>query len=84
MHMQVVGHVADAAAEASLSSGDLFGMRVQLLADAAATLVVLLVAVVLSVYKPRGLTRHGWRRQQRLREPQPATGSDQTAGLAAR
>ncbi|MEU0042901.1 hypothetical protein [Streptomyces werraensis] len=84
VHMQVVGHVADVAAEASLSSGDLFGMRVQLLADAAAALVVLLVAVALSVYKPRGLTRYGWRRQQGMRGPQPVAGGDQTAGLAAR
>lgn len=30
-------------------------------------LAVLLVAVVLSVYKPRGLTRYGWRRQRRQR-----------------
>jgi hypothetical protein len=28
-------------------------------------LIVLLVAMVLSVFKPRGLTRYGWRRQQR-------------------
>jgi hypothetical protein len=28
-------------------------------------LIVLVVASVLSVFKPRGLTRYGWRRQQR-------------------
>jgi uncharacterized membrane protein len=32
-----------------------------------AGLVVLLSALVLSIYKPRGLTRHGWRRQQQGR-----------------
>lgn len=83
VHMQVVGHVADAAAEASLSSDELFGMRVQLLADAGAALVVLVAAVVLSVYKPRGLTRYGWRRQQGLRGQQHAVRGEQTAGLAA-
>ena len=31
---------------------------------AGAALVVLLAAAALSVYKPRGLTRHGWRTQQ--------------------
>lgn len=34
-------------------------------------LVVLLGAVVLSVHKPRGLTRYGWRRQQAARAPRP-------------
>ena len=29
--------------------------------------VVLLVVLVLNVYKPRGLTRYGWRRQQEER-----------------
>ncbi|MDX3525906.1 hypothetical protein P1P75_05525 [Streptomyces sp. ID05-39B] len=64
VHMEVAGHVADAAAASSLSGGDLKGMRIQLLADAGAALLVLLVAVALSVYKPRGLTRYGWHRQR--------------------
>ncbi|MER5213878.1 hypothetical protein ABT063_25725 [Streptomyces sp. NPDC002838] len=83
VHMQVVGRVADAAAEADLSGADHFGMRVQLLADAAAALVVLVVAVVLSVFKPRGLTRHGWRRQQESRGRGPAVRGDQPTGLTA-
>jgi hypothetical protein len=33
---------------------------------AGAALVLLLGAAVLSVYKPRGLTRYGWRRQRRV------------------
>lgn len=61
MHTQVAGHVADVAAGTNLSSSDLVRMTIQLLADAdAAALLVLLVAVALSVYKPRGLTRYGW------------------------
>lgn len=32
--------------------------------------VVLLVVTVLSVYKPRGLTRYGWRKQQEQRRPE--------------
>lgn len=82
VHMQVAGHVADAAATTNLSGGDLVGMRVQLLADAAAALLVLLVAVALSVYKPKGLTRYGWRKQQEPRVQQrPAARGDQAAGL---
>jgi len=38
---------------------------VQLAAAAIAGLLVLLVMTVLSVYKPRGVTRYGWRMQQR-------------------
>ncbi|WP_030576509.1 hypothetical protein [Streptomyces anulatus] len=70
VHMQVAGHVADVAARAPLAGGDLVGMRVQLLADAAAALLVLIVAVTLSVYKPKGLTRYGWRRQSESRARQ--------------
>jgi hypothetical protein len=34
-------------------------------------LLVLLLITVISVYKPRGLTRYGWRRQQEQRSRQP-------------
>jgi hypothetical protein len=34
---------------------------------AALALLVLLVATVLAVYKPRGMTRYGWRKQQEVR-----------------
>lgn len=37
------------------------------LAHSIGGLLVLLVLTILSVYKPRGLTRYGWRRQERLR-----------------
>jgi len=59
VHMQPTGRVASAAAEAVLSSSDLRGLRVQLLADAVGALAVLLVATALSIYKPWGLTEHG-------------------------
>ncbi|MGR4878095.1 hypothetical protein ACIPUC_01480 [Streptomyces sp. LARHCF249] len=64
VHMQPVGHLADAAARAALAGGELEGMRVQLIADAAAALVVLLTAAALSVFKPRGVTRYGRRRSE--------------------
>ncbi|MGX1886314.1 hypothetical protein AR457_39380 [Streptomyces agglomeratus] len=70
VHMQPVGHLADAAARAALAGGELQGMRVQLIADAAAALLVLLAAAALSVFKPRGVTRYG-RRRQREQIPQP-------------
>ncbi|MCY0926179.1 hypothetical protein OTB20_08140 [Streptomyces sp. H27-H1] len=70
VHMQPVGHLADAAARAALTGGQLQGMRIQLIADAAAALAVLLTAAALSVFKPRGVTRYGRRRQQE-QVPQP-------------
>ena len=59
LHMQPIGRVARVAAETTLSSADLGGMRIQLVAAAAAALFVLLLATTLSVYKPRGITPHG-------------------------
>jgi hypothetical protein len=38
-------------------------LRVQLLVDAAAALLVLLAITTLAIYKPRGLTRYGRRNQ---------------------
>jgi hypothetical protein len=67
VHMRVAGRVADAAARTTLSGGDLTGMRIQLLVDAGAALIVLIVAVALSVFKPKGLTRYGWRKRQEAR-----------------
>jgi hypothetical protein len=64
VHMQPIGEVARVAAKQALAVGDLHGMRIQLVADAGAALLVLLVATTLSVYKPRGLTRYGWRKQR--------------------
>jgi amino acid transporter len=42
-----------------LSSTDLRQLRLQLVADAGAALMALLVATTLSVYKPWGLTSYG-------------------------
>jgi hypothetical protein len=67
VHMQPVGHLARVVATATLVRGELAGLRIQLVADAGAALVALLVAAVLSVYKPRGLTQYGRRRQREER-----------------
>ena len=64
VHMQPVGHLARVVSETTLASGQLAGLRIQLIADAGAALIVLLVATTLSVYKPRGLTPYGWRKQK--------------------
>lgn len=63
VHMRPTTYLADVAATRTLSSVDLRGLRTQLVADAGAALVALLVNTTLSIYKPRGITRFG-RRQQ--------------------
>ncbi len=64
VHTQPISYLAEVAAETTLSSADHRDLRIQLIADASVALVVLLVATVLAVYKPRGTTRYGRRRQQ--------------------
>jgi hypothetical protein len=71
VHTQPIGLLAHAAAQATLGA-DLRSVRIQLLVDAAAALFVLLVATVLAVYKPRGMTRYGWRKQHKSRAATPA------------
>jgi hypothetical protein len=71
VHMQPIGHMARVVAETTLSNQDFREVRVQLVADAFAALLLLLTATALSVYKPRGLTRYGWRklRAEQTRSP---------------
>ena len=64
VHMQPIGHLADIVAAAALAGGELRGLRIQLIADAGAAVIVLLVATTLSIYKPRGITPYGWRRER--------------------
>ena len=63
LQMPVIGFVAGVAAETSLSPTDLRGPRMSLIVHALGGLLVLLVPVALSLYKPRGMTRYGWRKQ---------------------
>jgi hypothetical protein len=62
VHMKPTTYLAGVAATTTMASADLRGLRIQLIADAGAALAILLVATVLSVYKPRGLTPYGWRK----------------------
>ncbi len=61
LHMRPIGHLAAAATETTLTATDFRELRIQLLANAGAALVVLIAATTLSVYKPRGMTPYGRR-----------------------
>jgi len=63
VHMGPISQVSHIAAERALSSADL-ALQIQMMAAAGAALLVLFVATAVSVYKPRGMTRYGWRKQQ--------------------
>jgi hypothetical protein len=65
LHMPTVSSLADVAREAD--SADLGRLGGDLL-HAGGGLVVLLVITVLNVYKPRGMTRYGWRKQHERRK----------------
>ena len=59
LHMQVASRMAGVVADTTLAVGDFRGLRIQLMGDAIAAIVVLLVATALSVFKPQGLTPYG-------------------------
>ena len=61
LHMNPIERMADLASATDLALGDHRSLRVQLVFDAGAALVALVVATVLSIYKPRGLTPLGQR-----------------------
>lgn len=71
LQVQPISYIAAgaAAAEAALSGADLRGVRSSLITHATGGLVVLLVTTTLSVYKPRGMTRYGWRKEHEQRAP---------------
>lgn len=61
LHLAPVADLAAVAREGPLAPGDARDLRIQVAADAGAALVALLAATALSVFKPKGLTRHGRR-----------------------
>ena len=67
IHTQPISLLASAAADAALSGAHLREARVELVVAAAAGLLVLLGNTALGVFKPRGLTPYGWRKQRQQR-----------------
>ena len=70
VHMQPISYLARVAAEGTLSSTDR-SVQIQLVVAAGAGLLALLVATGLAVYKPRGMTPYGWRKQYEERTGSP-------------
>ena len=70
-HTRAIHAMGMAVAELPVASGDLRQLRVQLAVTAGAAVLALLVTTILSVYKPRGLTPYGWRKQREQRSTAP-------------
>lgn len=60
---RTIGYFADVAADPTASADDLRGLGSTLVHSVGGT-VVLLVILVLNIYKPRGMTRYGQRKQR--------------------
>jgi hypothetical protein len=64
LYTQTLGELADVAAEEPFSSGDLSELRsASPVLHAGVALLLLLTATTLAVYKPRGMTPYGQRKQ---------------------
>lgn len=80
VHSRPIAQLAEAARSSEDLIGEAFRQRAQLVGDAGAALVALLVCTVLSVFKPWGMTRYAVRKGTALRplparvEPEPRRG----------
>ena len=63
LKMELIDYAARLATETTLPQADIREAGIQLVVHAASGLSVLLVPIVLSIYKPQGMTRYGWRKQ---------------------
>lgn len=71
VQMPGIRHVAGVAAS-SAPLDTLSGLRASFVVHGTGGLLALLIPLGLSVFKPRGLTRYGWRKQSEgVRAPQP-------------
>ncbi|MBN9392328.1 MAG: hypothetical protein J0I20_30100 [Chloroflexi bacterium] len=65
IHTQPIGQLSVAAASSAPFGATLQKTQLQMVIASGAALLVLIVLTVLSVYKPRGLTRYGQRKQRK-------------------
>lgn len=68
LHTQPIGRLAAVARETTVAGADVRALQMQIVGDAGAALLALLVNVTLSIYKPRGMTASGRRKQEEQRQ----------------
>lgn len=64
LHMNLATRLSEIASGARLAPAHWHGIRLSMVADSAAAIALLTVNVTLSVFKPRGLTPYGHRKQR--------------------
>lgn len=69
LHMQPIRYLAGAVATMTQLSSGLNQMQVQMVVASTAALVALVVATMLAVYKPQGMTSYGWRKYEEKIKP---------------
>ena len=74
LHMRPISLMGDFASQEEFSISGNRGLRIQLIADAGAALLILLVALTLSVYKPWGRISWGVRSQNIQQKSSPVPG----------
>ncbi|MCI0610837.1 MAG: hypothetical protein L0Z71_17470 [Anaerolineae bacterium] len=68
IHIQSISYLSAQAARGALTNAD-YAIQVQMVVASGAALVALLIATALGVYKPKGMTPYGWRKQYEERIP---------------
>jgi len=68
LHTQPIGRLAAVVRETTIGGADMRALQIQIVGDAGAALLALLVNVTLSIYKPGGMTPYGRRKQEEERQ----------------
>jgi hypothetical protein len=68
IHTQTIDLLVGAAEKSTVLGAKLSGAQLNMVVASGLALVVLLVVTALSYYKPRGMTRYGWRKQHEERK----------------
>jgi len=71
VHLQPISYLSRVASQGILSHADR-SLQIQMVVASGAGLLALLVATGLAVYKPRGMTSYGWRKQDGERGESPS------------
>lgn len=79
LHLQPINMLADAAINSSVLENDLQQLQIQMVIASCAAVVALLTATALGVYKPKGMTMYGWRKQyqERIETSTPNSSSNE-------
>ncbi len=81
LHMQPISYLAGIAADTSFTNTTEFGLRIQIIIQAGAAILVLLAATAISIYKPWGKIQPGLNNNNRYTLMQGKVGSKKSLGF---